>query len=121
MNNGYVLEKRTSESITYDIDCTNILNVSEIISSITSVASDQLGLVFLAPAINIAPVTFPDGYIAAIGKVISVQISGGIIPTPQVNQLYTVRALFVTSEANTREATVLLNVTNIPVQIGRIV
>ena len=119
--NSYVLEKRTSESITYDIDCTNILDPLETILPITSILSDQLGLVFSGYAINSVPVTFPDGYIAAIGKVISVQISGGIIPTPQVNQLYTVRALFVTSEANTREATVLLNVTNIPVQTGRIV
>ena len=119
--NSYVLEKRTSESITYDIDCTNILDPLETILPITSILSDQLGLVFSGYAINSVPVTFPDGYIAAIGKVISVQISGGIIPTPQVNQLYTVRALFVTSEANIREATVLLNVTNIPVQTGRVV
>ena len=119
--NSYVLEKRTSEAIFYDIDCTNILDAAEIMTSVTSVLSDQLGLIFLGSAINIAPVTFSDGVIAAIGKVISVQISGGVIPTPQVNQLYTVRALFVTSESNIREATVLLNVTNIPVQTGRVI
>jgi hypothetical protein len=120
MNNSYVLEKRTSESITYDIDCTNILDPLEIITSITSVLSDQEGLMFGSAAINLTPVTFPDNYFAEAGKVISVQISGGIIPDPQVNQLYTIRALFETSEANIREATVLLNVTNIPVQRGRI-
>jgi hypothetical protein len=119
--NSYILEKRTSESIFYDIDCTNILDVSETITSITSIDSDQEGLIFLAQAINEDPVTFPDGIIAAIGKVISVQISGGVIPTPQVNQLYTIRALFVSSEANTREATVLLNVTNVPIQTGRVI
>ena len=121
MNNSYVLEKRTSESITYDIDCTNILDPLETIATITSILSDQVGLTFSGKAINDTPVVFPDGYTADIGKVISVQIAGGIIPTPQVNQLYTIRALFVTSKANTREATVLLNVTNIPVQTGRIV
>jgi hypothetical protein len=120
MNNSYVLEKRTSESITYDIDCTNILDPLEIITSITSVLSDQDGLLFSTAAINLTPVIFPDNYVAEAGKVISVQISGGIIPTPQVNQLYTIRALFETSETNIREATVLLNVTNIPVQTGRI-
>ena len=121
MNNSYVLEKRTSEALFYDIDCTNLLDSIETITSITSVLADQTGLTFAGQAINAVPVTFSDGYSAAIGKVISVQISGGVIPTPQVNQLYTIRALFVTSEANTREATVLLNVTNIPVQTGRIV
>lgn len=119
--NSYVLEKRTSESIFYDIDCTNILEVLETITSITSILADQVGLVFAGQAINAVPVTFSDGYSAAIGKVISVQISGGVIPTPQVNQLYTIRALFVTSEGNTREATVLLNVTNVPVQAGRVI
>jgi hypothetical protein len=119
--NSYVLEKRTSEIIFYDIDCTNILDTIETIISITSFSADQTGLTFAGQAINSVPVDFPDGYSAAIGKVISVRISGGVIPTPQVNQLYTIRALFVTSESNTREATVLLNVTNIPVQTGRVI
>jgi len=117
--NSYILEKRTSEVIYYDIDCTYILDALEVITSVTSIAADQLGLSLLGPAINADPITFPDDTVADIGKVISVQISGGIIPTPQVNQLYTIRALFATSEGNTREATVLLNVTNIPVQTGR--
>jgi hypothetical protein len=119
--NSYVLEKRTSESIFYNIDCTNILDGIEIITSITSIGSDQAGLIFTGETINLVPVTFSDGAIAAIGKVISVQISGGVIPTLQVNQLYTIRAIFVTSENNIREATVLLNVTDIPAQTGRII
>lgn len=119
--NSYVLEKRTSEIIFYDIDCTNILDTIETITSVTSVSADQTGLTFAGQAINSVPVDFPDGYSAAIGKVISVQISGGVIPSPQVNQLYTIRAIFVTSESNTREATVLLNVTNIPIQTGRVI
>ena len=119
--NSYVLEKRTSEAIFYDLDCTNILDPLETIQTINTIESDQDGLVFAGQAINPDPVTFPDGSVAAIGKVISVQISEGIIPTPQVNQLYTIRAIFNTSENNTREATVLLNVTNIPVQTGRVI
>lgn len=118
--NSYILEKRTSESIYYDIDCTYILDTLEIIETVVSVTADQAGLVLLAPAINPEPIVFPDKQVAAAGKVISVQISEGIIPTPQINQLYTIRALFETSEGNTREATVLLNVTNIPAQTGRI-
>jgi hypothetical protein len=120
MTNTYILEKRTAENIYYDIDCTNLLDPLEIITSVTSVLSDQTGLTILAPAINPSPITFPDGVTAPAGKVISVKISGGTIEPPQVNQLYTIRALFVTSEGNTREATVLLNVTNLPVQTGRI-
>ncbi len=118
--NSYILEKRTSEAIWYDIDCTYILDTLETITSVTLVTADQIGLSLLGPAINPAPITFSDGQVAAIGKVISVQISGGIIPAPQINQLYTIRALFVTNEGNTREATVLLNVTDIPTQTGRI-
>lgn len=118
--NNYVLEKRTSESIFYDIDCTNILDIVETIETIEDISADQEGLTFAGQAINPDPVTFPDGVVAAPGKVISVQIGGGIIPTQQVNQLYTIRAVFNTTENNTREATVLLNVTNIPVQTGRV-
>lgn len=121
MSNVYILEKRTDEIIWYDIDCTNLLNIGEIITSITSVTADQSGLTFTAPAINPAPVTFPDGITAAIGTVISVQISNGVVPTGATNQIYTIRPLFVTNQGNTREATVLLNVTNIPVQTGRVI
>lgn len=118
--NSYILEKRTSEAIYYDIDCTYILDTLETIETITSVTADQAGLVILAPAVNPEPITFPDKQVAAAGKVISVQISEGIIPAPQINQLYTIRALFETTKGNLREATVLLNVTNIPAQTGRI-
>lgn len=118
--NSYILEKRTSESIWYDIDCTYILDTLETITTITSVTADQAGLVLLGPAVNPSPVIFPDGQTAATGKCISVQISEGIIPDPQINQLYTIRAIFETTDGNTREATVLLNVTNIPTQTGRI-
>jgi len=121
MSNTYILEKRTSEIIFYDIDCTNLLDTAEVITSITGITSDQTGLVFSNEAINTSPVTFPDGVTAAPGKVISVRISGGIVPTGNTNQVYTIRPLFQTNEYNTREATVLLNVTNIPFQTGRII
>lgn len=121
MSNTYILEKRTSETIWYDIDCSNLLDFEEIIVSIDSVTADQNGLVFLAPAVNPEPVTFPDGVTAAAGKVISVQISEGTVPTGSTNQIYTIRPIFTTSDSNIREATVLLNVTNIPFQTGRVI
>ena len=117
--NNFILEKRTTESIYYDLDCTGILEPTEIIETIISIEADQLGLVFDNWAVNSVPITFPDKTVGLAGKVISVQISGGIIPATQVNQLYTIRALFDTSTYNTREATVFLNVTNIPIQTGR--
>lgn len=119
--NNYILEKRTSENIAYDVDCTNILDINEVITSITSVTSDQTGLTIVSPAINTVPVTFSDGSIAEIGKVISIHISAGTVPTGATNQFYTIRPLFVTSEGNIREATVILNVTNIPFQTGRVI
>ena len=121
MTNTYILQKRTSENIWFDIDCTNLLDANEIILSVTSITSDQTGLVFTAPAINSTPVSFSDGTTAAIGKVISVYISSGIVPTGATNQIYTIRPVFTTSEDNIREATVLLNVTDIPTQIGRVI
>jgi len=119
--NTYILEKRTSEIIWYDLDCTNILDPLEKILNIISVTADQTGLTFNAPAVNGSEVIFSDGTIGEIGKVISVQISGGVIPAPQLNQLYTIRALFFTDGNNTREATVLLNVINVPMQVGRVI
>jgi hypothetical protein len=119
--NNYILEKRTTESIWYDIDCTNVLNTNEIITSITSITADQTGLTFSGSAINTAPVTFPDGVTALAGKVISVYISAGIVPTGATNQIYTIRPIFSTNQTNIRESTVLLNVTNIPFQTGRVI
>ena len=120
MTNTYVLEKRTSEIIWFDIDCTSLLDDNETILSVTSITADQTGLVFANPAINPADILFPNGIKALAGKVISVQISGGSVPTGLTSQVYTIRPLFITSETNTREATVLLKVTNIPCQSGRI-
>lgn len=119
--NNYILEKRTAEAITYDLDCTNILDLDEVILTVNPITADQDGLTFTQGAVNSVPVTFPNGFTAAVGKVISTQIGGGVIPAPQINQLYTIRAVFVTNSGNTREATVLLNVTNLPVQTGRVV
>jgi hypothetical protein len=109
------LEKRTSESVWYDIDCTDILNVGETIVSISGVTADTTGLTFGTPVANASTIAFPDGTTGAIGKVIIVQISGGLIPAGKTVGTYIVRALFLTSAGNTREATVQLNVTNLPI------
>lgn len=120
MTNTYILQKRTTEDIWYNIDCTNLLEPYETITSITGITADQTGLTFSGAAVNDAPVTFPDGYTAAIGKVISVYISAGVVLAGDTYQIYTIRPVFVTNAGNTRESTVLLNVTDVPVQTGRI-
>lgn len=119
INNTFILEKRVPESVIFNIDCSNLLDDLETISTITEISADQEGLTFAGAAVNTVPVVFKDGITAAVGKVISVQISNGVIPAPQLNQIYTIRPVFVTSRGNTREATVLLNVTNVPDQAGR--
>jgi hypothetical protein len=111
------LEKRTSENIWYDIDCTNILDAAELIASITSIAGDQTGLTFTGQQVNTVAINYPDGTTGAIGKVIMVQISGGTIPVGQTVNPYTVRAIFFTNEGNTREATVILNIINSPIKL----
>jgi hypothetical protein len=120
MTNTYILQKRTTEDIWYNIDCTNLLEPLETITTVTGITSDQTGLTFSGAAINNTPITFPDGYVALPGKVISVFISDGIVLDGETNQIYTIRPVFTTNAGNTRESTVLLNVTNIPVQAGRI-
>lgn len=120
MTNTYILQKRTTEDIWYNIDCTNLLEPYETIDTITGITADQTGLTFSGATVNTEAITFPDGYTALPGKVIAVYISDGIVLTGETNQIYTIRPVFTTNAGNTREATVLLNVTNIPVQAGRI-
>jgi hypothetical protein len=117
--NNFILEKRTAEAIYFQIDCSNLLEVDELITQITSVTSDQDGLSLSQFAFNDSTVIFPDNTTAEAGKVISLEIADGIIQPTQTSQLYTIRAIFTTSLYNTREATVLLKVTNIPIQTGR--
>jgi hypothetical protein len=110
------LEKRTAESIWYDIDCTLLLNASELITSITSVTDDANVLTFSGQTVNTVAITYPDGSVGAIGKVIIVKIGGGVIGAGATSKSYTIRALFNTGTGNTREATVIMNVTNLAFQ-----
>lgn len=103
------LEKRSSESIFYSIDCSDLVDASETISSITSIADDSSTLIFGTPAVSGAPTEFLDGRTVPAGQVVIVQISGGT-PGSAISTLYTIRCKFVTSESNRREATVLLRV-----------
>lgn len=104
------LEKRSFDQRIFDINCSALLDSTETISSVTSVAADSAGLTFGTPLVNTALVSYADGSTAAIGKVIQVRISAGTIPAGMDYALYTVRAKFVTNVNPALEATVLLRV-----------
>jgi hypothetical protein len=107
-----VLDKRTADNRGYDIDCSLLLNPTETITSVTSITADQGTLTFGTPLVNAAPVTYSNGTIAAIGKVVQVEISGGTIPAYSHEVMCTIRALVVTNQNPAIEATVLLRLTN---------
>jgi hypothetical protein len=106
------LEKRTSESINYFIDCSGLLNTGETIATISSIADDSSALTYGTPTVNSTNIVFSDGKNGAIGTVILIQISGGTLVATISFLLLTIRAKFITSSGNIREATVLLKLTN---------
>lgn len=116
-----IREKRTSESVLYDIDCSLLLAPTETIGTIASISGAPTmttPLAFGAGAVNIAPVTYADVYgstrTAAIGKVIQVRISGGVIPAAALVQDCIVRAVFATNINTAVEATVRLRLNDTP-------
>jgi hypothetical protein len=107
-----ILEKRTYDARIFDINCTDLLDTAETISSVSTVIADQGVLTFGTPVVNAGAVTYPDGEVAAIGKAIQFEISGGTIPRGVASLMCTVRARFTTSIGNDLEATVLLKLTD---------
>lgn len=115
------LEKRSSESTRFDIDCSALLAVGETISSVTSATltpTTSPALVIGSPTINASPNTYTDPFgasrVAPTGTVIQVQISGGLIPSSLTSQDYVLRFLMVTSLNPAVEATVKLRLIDIP-------
>lgn len=115
-----VLDKRTAEVRWFDLDCTRLLAPTETIQSVSSITADQGGVTFGLPAINSVPIAYPDGRVAAIGKVVQVQISGGAIPDGRPWLLCTLRPMLVTTVDGTNvynpalEATVILRLIDNP-------
>jgi hypothetical protein len=107
-----ILEKRTYDARIFDINCSDLLVSGETITSVSTIISDQGGLTFGAATINSIAITYPDGEVAAIGKVMQFEISGGRIPAGTASLTCTVRARFATSLGNDLEATVLLKLTD---------
>lgn len=107
-----ILEKRTYDARIFDINCSDLLDSDETISSVSTIVGDQGGLSFGSASINTTAITYPDGEEAAIGKVMQFEISGGRIPPSVASLVCTVRARFTTSVGNDVEATVLLKLTD---------
>jgi len=108
-----ILEKRTFDRRVFDIDCSELLDTAETISSVTAITADQGGFTFGTPAVNAAAVEYPDeNRTVAIGKVIQVRIEDGAVPAGKNELLCTIRARFATSLNPRLEATVLLRLTD---------
>lgn len=107
-----ILEKRTYDARIFDINCTDLLDTAETISSVDAIVGDQGGLTFGSATVNGSLVTYPDETTAAIGKAMQFKISGGRIPAGVSLLMCTVRARFLTSIGNDLEATVLLKLTD---------
>lgn len=110
-----ILEKRTSEDVRVDIDCSMLLGPDETIQTVTSKTAEPTSappIVLAAPSINTQPVTYTDdnnnARTVAIGKVIQLNISGGLIPTGVRTHSYILRFVLQTSANPAVEATVLL-------------
>ena len=118
--NTTILEKRVSESILFDFDCAPNLSATETIVTAGPATADQGGFTFGSAAINTTIVTYPGGVTAPIGTVAQVRITAGVIPSGSVlpdnrrGIRCTIRLPYTTSTGNTREATVLLDLTDTP-------
>ena len=60
------LEKRTFDARLFDVNCTDLLDDDETISSVSTIVADQGSLTFGTATVNSALVTYPDGTTAAI-------------------------------------------------------
>ena len=119
--NVLILEKRLSESLVYDIDCSPSLAANETITAVATPTADNGGVTFGVPVSNSVPVTYPDGVTAGVGKVVQVRITGGVIPAGSTlpdgrpGLRCTLRGDYTTApQNNTREWTVLLDLTDTP-------
>jgi len=112
-----LLEKRTSETWPFDFDCSRLLGPTEVITAVVSVTAEPTlttPLTFGLPVVNVVPVQYPNRT-AAIGKVIQVDIGGGVIATGLSHQRCTIRAKFTKSQsAGIGEATAYLDLVDTP-------
>lgn len=115
------LEKRSSESVRFDIDCSILLATGETINSVTSSSASPTtspALVIGTPTINPSPVVYVDQFgssrTAPARTVVQAQISGGAIAASAQVQEYVLRFVMVTTINPALEATVRLRLNDTP-------
>ena len=118
------LEKRSSESVKFDIDCSALLGATEAITTITSIAADTNSggaLVFGTGVVNTVPITYYDSQgnarIAPTGSVVQVQISAGTLPTGIGSLDYVIRCKVTTNLNPAIEAVVVLRLNDTPTAV----
>ncbi len=99
------LTKLPGGSEIYDIDCTMRLAAGETLVSVDSMSflpalTGADALSFGATAINSTQITYDDGRVAPIGKVVQVRILGGSAAANQPKREYSVIATCTTSAGN---------------------
>jgi hypothetical protein len=109
------LEKFPSESILFDLDCTDNLATEETITgtptmSYFPVLTGGDALTLGSPLVNTVPIYYEDGQIGKIGGVIQVRISGGTPTNTTTPRLYSVLGTFTTNKGNTLVARMKLSV-----------
>ena len=115
-------EKRSSEQLRFDIDCSRLLATGETITLVSAITAEPVtapAIAFGAAAVNTVAAGYTDyetgtPRTASIGTVVQVQISGGKIPADALVQNYLLRLKLVTSLNPLVEATVRLKLNDTP-------
>jgi hypothetical protein len=116
-----ILEKRSSDSRRFDIDCSLLLSAGETISGVAAPTASPVTippLTFGTPVVNSAPTTYIDQWgnsrTVISGQAVQVQISGGAIPSIARSQDYILRLILTTNQNPAIEATVKLRLIDTP-------
>lgn len=110
------LDKRSSETIDYDIDCSKLLGPGVTLASVAAVAVEPVTSPALAhgTAVISTTVLTINGVRVPAGQALSLQLSGGAPHANHVPQLYYVRVTCNTSAGDVIEATVPVKVDDYP-------
>jgi hypothetical protein len=109
-----ILEKRTRDDRVFDVNCSQLLDPTQVITGLIEIDGDIDGLTFGSGTINPAPISYPDGTTAPTGKVLQVEISGGSIPIGASYTDRTLHFILSTSTDPVLDATVVLRLKDTP-------
>jgi hypothetical protein len=92
-----IIPKHPRDDRIFDVNCTQLLDADQVITSLIDITGDIDGLTFGVGTVNPAPITYPDGTMAPTGKVLQVEISGGTIPAGAAYVDHTLQFALTTS------------------------